>query len=224
MIKTHKDTNLKYLCKTSKQNPHKYPGSGKYWKNHLKKHGRNLSTEILFETVNIKEFHEKCLYYSKLYDVVKSKDWANEIPETGLDGGLTHSNPYWLIGHKHTEETKRKISESSINSVKIRKENGTYNPPFLNKTHSEETKQKMSSSSKGKPKSESHKLALSKAKLGVSLNLSDVSKRKHSNTMNNMLKQKYICSVCSKTGNAGHMTRYHKLCREKDPTWKKIQI
>ena len=35
MIKTHNITGLKYLCKTVNSEPHKYMGSGKYWKKHF---------------------------------------------------------------------------------------------------------------------------------------------------------------------------------------------
>lgn len=32
MLKTHKVSGIKYLCKTSKQDPYKYCGSGKIWR------------------------------------------------------------------------------------------------------------------------------------------------------------------------------------------------
>lgn len=224
MIKTHNVTGLKYLCKTSSQNPYTYHGSGKHWKRHLKKYGRNISTEIVFQTEDIDEFNTKCLEYSKKYDVENSTDWANLIVETGLDGGRTHDDPYWLNGHKHSEETKKRIGLFSKRSVKIRKENGTYKAPFLDKKHSEDTKIKISKSSKGKPKSNEHKLNLSKAKTGVSINVSDEGRKKHSHGMKTMLKQIYKCSTCGKTGNSGHMTRYHKKCREEDKGWTKIKI
>ncbi len=48
-VKTHNVTGLKYLGKTSRTNPHEYQGSGIYWRSHLKKHGKDCSTEILKE-------------------------------------------------------------------------------------------------------------------------------------------------------------------------------
>jgi hypothetical protein len=36
-VKTHNNTGMKYLGKTTKPDPHKYPGSGKRWTRHLKK-------------------------------------------------------------------------------------------------------------------------------------------------------------------------------------------
>ena len=50
-IKTHNITGLKYLGKT-KQDPFKYKGSGKRWRYHIRKHGNDVTTEVIgvFET------------------------------------------------------------------------------------------------------------------------------------------------------------------------------
>ena len=82
----------------------------------------------------------------------------------------------------------------------------------------------MSESALGKPKTKEHKLNLSKAKSGVSINVSEKGRKKHSNNMKSMLKQIYKCSTCGKIGNSSHMGRYHKECKEKDKEWKKIKI
>lgn len=95
MVKTHNITGLKYLCITEKQNPITYLGSGKYWKRHLKTHGKDITTEILFETENVKEFKEKGNYYSELWNVVESDLWANFRPENG-EGGDTVSCKCWI--------------------------------------------------------------------------------------------------------------------------------
>jgi len=88
-IKTHKITGLKYLGQTSASDPHKYPGSGVDWKNHLKEHGYNYTTEILRECQSKDERREWGLYYSNLWNVVESEEWANRIPETGGGGNIT---------------------------------------------------------------------------------------------------------------------------------------
>ena len=91
MIKTHNKTGLKYLCKTSTEDPNKpfkYFGSGKHWKRHLKKHGYLITTQILCICETREELIEKGIFYSRLYDVVKSKAYANMIEERG-DGGPT---------------------------------------------------------------------------------------------------------------------------------------
>lgn len=87
-IKTHNKTGLKYLGQTKRKDPHKYPGSGKYWQSHLKTHGKDYTTEILHECQSVDELREKGLHYSQLWDVVKSNDWANLKEESG-EGGFS---------------------------------------------------------------------------------------------------------------------------------------
>lgn len=123
-VKTH-STGLKYLGKTV-FDPFTYKGSGTHWLRHLNKHGEEHTTEILLETDDKELLKQKAIYYSELYDVVKSKQWANIVPEQG-DGGDTSMSPAYkdyiknrdmsgeknsFYGKKHTEETKRKISEA----------------------------------------------------------------------------------------------------------------
>ena len=52
MIKTHNLTGKKYLCKkltATDKKAIKYSGSGLIWKPHLKEHGFNFTTEILYK-------------------------------------------------------------------------------------------------------------------------------------------------------------------------------
>lgn len=102
MIKTHIQTGLQYLCQTSKKNPHQYIGSGKYWKNHIKKHGKNIKTQIIQICYTKSALVSWGKYYSELWSVVKSNRWANLKEETG-DGG-----PYTLW----SDEQRKKLSES----------------------------------------------------------------------------------------------------------------
>jgi hypothetical protein len=158
-VKTHNKTGLKYLGFTKNTDPHKYPGSGLYWTNHLNLHGRDYSTEILFESDNKSEITEKGIYYSNLWNVVTSSDWANLKPETG-DG----SN-----GYRHTDETKLLLSSQQIGKPKSKEMRDRLRVVALarpamsiearqkisdanrKRTHSEETKAKMSATRKGRP-------------------------------------------------------------------------
>ena len=88
--KTHKKTKLKYLGYTSSNDPHKYKGSGKYWCHHINKHGYDVDTEILFETNNKEELRARGLYYTKLWNIVDSREWANLKPESGNGGTFSH--------------------------------------------------------------------------------------------------------------------------------------
>lgn len=83
--KTHMGTGLKYLGQT-KQNPYVYKGSGLYWKNHLGVHGNNVETIILKECSTKEELSYWGMYYSELWNIVESTEWANLKPESG-DGG-----------------------------------------------------------------------------------------------------------------------------------------
>jgi len=68
---------------TDKPNPYNYKGSGKHWKRHINKHGYDVATTILYETPFIEEIKEMGLYYSDLWNVVGSKEFANMVKETG---------------------------------------------------------------------------------------------------------------------------------------------
>ena len=87
--KTHNKTGLQYLGKTTQQDPHKYKGSGDHWIPHIKKHGYDVTTEILKECESSEELSFWGRHYSELWNIVDSEEWANKIPETGGGGGLS---------------------------------------------------------------------------------------------------------------------------------------
>lgn len=107
-VKTHNVTGLKYIGYTS-QDPFKYKGSGLRWVPHVKKHGNDVMTEILLATENKEDIKKTGEYFSTLWNVVESKEWANFKPEHG-EGGV---DPI-----KHSEIMKQ--------SNKERLENGTH--------------------------------------------------------------------------------------------------
>ena len=130
-VKTHNKTGLKYLGKTTAKDPHKYPGSGKRWLNHLNSHGYDYTTESLKECSSDEELTQWGLYYSKLWNVVESKDWANLKEEAGQGGRQSLEVRKKMIQIKrdkmvsgeivpwnkgktgvYTAETRQKISQS----------------------------------------------------------------------------------------------------------------
>jgi hypothetical protein len=155
-LKTHDESGLKYLGIT-KQNPHKYIGSGTRWLNHLKKHGRKITTKILFSSFDKKEVVEMGKFYSTLWDVVNNKEFANLKIEEG-DGGFDHINKLPPSKRPNIATLKRNIelgltvmgkynwTEDSYERHKKARGN------FLGKKHTEESKIKMSRSQKGKSK------------------------------------------------------------------------
>ena len=97
--KTHRETGLQYLGKTTSADPYSYPGSGVYWTRHLELHGNNVETEILRECQTEEELKEWGKYYSKFWNVVEDKNWANLIEEAGPGGAWSN-------------ESKKKLSET----------------------------------------------------------------------------------------------------------------
>jgi hypothetical protein len=99
-VKTHTKSGLKYLGKTTVNNPEAYTGSGVYWQRHLKVHGLAHTTEIIGEYKTFEELREAGLYFSNLWKVVESKEWANLCEENG------HGSSGW----KHIPMDQRKIN------------------------------------------------------------------------------------------------------------------
>jgi hypothetical protein len=94
MIKTHKKTDMKYLCKTSFEvgkkdlsHCYSYLGSGKRWLNHLNTHGNDITTEIIHHSYDRDEFAKTAFEISVFLEVVDRDDFANLTEEKG-DGGL----------------------------------------------------------------------------------------------------------------------------------------
>lgn len=137
MVKTHKITGLKYLCQTKRKDPHSYLGSGVYWRKHLNKHGKTISTEIICECQTKAEIKERGLYFSELWDIVESKDWANLMPETGNGGRTTKVvwNKGKKLGPRHAD---------------VKEKQRGVNNHFFKKTHSEKTKALMKKNSPDK--------------------------------------------------------------------------
>lgn len=185
-VKTHNKTGLKYLGQTS-SDPYKYKGSGKRWLNHLKKHGNDISTEILLETTDKSLIKEKGIEYSNLNNIVESREWANLKIEEG-DGGWSHwtSIESRSFGGKiggskiPSDETKMKIS-ASISGEK----NGMYGKDFSNE----------------------HRNKISCAKIGIKL--SDEHKKSISKSLCGHTKPKLKCPHCDKKAAAHVAYRYH---------------
>lgn len=102
-IKTHRKTGLKYLGQTS-SDPYKYKGSGKEWKRHLIQYGPEHDTHVLRECTSKDERNEWGRYYSEVWNIVESTQWANLIPESGGGGLLGSKNP------ATTDKVKEKFS------------------------------------------------------------------------------------------------------------------
>jgi hypothetical protein len=119
--KTHNITGLKYLGKTINPNPHEYKGSGTVWIRHIKKHGYDVTTEILKECNDNSEIKYWGQHYSNLWNVVQDVTWANLKPEEG-DGGARKGQHAWNKGLKgvikHSPEANQRQSERQKGSAR----------------------------------------------------------------------------------------------------------
>jgi len=154
--------------------------------------------KILHSSNDIKLIQYLALMYSKFWNIVESKDYANLIIE---DGTISCG----MLGLKHTEETKIKISNASKAS----------NNGFYGKKHSKETKEKISYIHKGKVISEEtkHKMSVSTSnnhpKGMLNKKHSEESKLKISNYMKGKQMPEYECPNCNKIGRGSSFKRYH---------------
>lgn len=126
--KTHRKTGLNYLGYTGSKDPYKYKGSGSYWLNHIKLHQYDVATEILFQTTNLIEIKDVGLYYSDLWNIVESKEWANLKPESGEAGWPVGPsfNKKMLAEGRHPSQKFGFKEQQRIDAYK-RVKNGTHN-------------------------------------------------------------------------------------------------
>ena len=219
-VKTHNKTGLQYLGYTSSVDPHKYTGSGKYWLLHLNKHGFDFSTRVLHKCVSKLAIKAWGLFYSRLWSIVNSKQWANLKEENGDGGDCGPKGRVELSrkgkGREHSDLTKHKMSDSHTGTVmseitkeKIRLKNagkkhtdafknlhrGSKNKffgigPFNGKTHSIETRKKISVGNTGKKHTEETRLNISKKMTGIKMS-------------------EVTCPHCYKLGAGGAMKQLH---------------
>lgn len=192
--KTHNKTGLQYLGKTKQQDPHTYQGSGTRWGHHIKKHGYDVTTEILKECSTNEEVKEWGIYYSELWNVVESDAWANLKPEAG-DGGTPSQAMKLQIGNtlrgrtqpaEHVE--KRRIANRKPRpSMQGRKCDPIH---VAARKRSLTGKKKSNTDNMKGPKTETHSKNISLGKRGKKLAV-------------------VTCPHCNKTGGRGNMMRYH---------------
>ena len=115
-VKTHQKTGLKYLGKTTRD-PFNYLGSGVDWRAHLKEHGIEHTTEIVKECQSNQELNEWGRYYSNLWNVVESNEWANRIPETG--GGICSAES--AIKISNTLKGRKKAPRTALHRENLSK-------------------------------------------------------------------------------------------------------
>jgi len=189
-LKTHNQTGFKYLGRTV-QDPYKYKGSGTLWLRHIDKHGYDVTTQILKECSNLDEVAEWGNYYSKLWNIVESKEYANLMAENGDGRG---------VGYKMSAGVKEKV-------IKNLRKPGV---PL-----SESHKQAISKSLKGRKMPEEQRLKCSESHKGqIPWNKGKENPHARTDHMNNM--PKVTCPHCGKVGSIGPLTAWHfDKCKHK---------
>jgi hypothetical protein len=102
MMKMHDKTGLLYFCRTVKD-PYKYHGSGVYWTEYLKEHGRDVSNIWLrkFDNENDPRLEKMARRISSELDIVESENFANKCIEKG------HNKPKTLPSWEYLKECFR---------------------------------------------------------------------------------------------------------------------
>ncbi len=123
MIKRCMNTGLFYLCKTTAVDPYRYSGSGTWWKRHIVAHQSWIVTCIIGEYDTATDLTTAGLYYSHLYDIVKSSNWANLTEERGSGGliGQGQLGKTWMIKDtSKMSEVKKKLWHTPLGNARLR--------------------------------------------------------------------------------------------------------
>ena len=211
-VKTHRKTGLKYLGKTEK-NPHKYRGSGKYWKKHLRIHGYEIDTEILRECQSDEELREWGLYYSELWQVVESDKWANLKEEAG-DGytseqarkiakqKVVDGTHHWLGGEIQKKSNRKRVTDGTHHFLDVEFQRQTQQKRVEDGTHHFLDSEYQRQMSLKRVADGTHHW------LGGEIQRKSNKKRLEEGTHHFQLK--WTCSHCGKSGNgSGNFQRWH---------------
>lgn len=185
-IKQHSITGLKYFGKTTLKDPFKYNGSGKVWKRHILKHGKqNIKTLDVWGFDDIELCINFAIKFSRKNNIVNSDKWANLIEENGINGG-SNKGRVGTKGWKMSEESRQILSSNAKKRI------GDKNP-FYRKTHTAYSKNKMSTSRQGIKLTQENKDSISKSLVAIKKNMKNI----------------FICPHCGKNGKGGTMMRWH---------------
>ena len=111
MIKEAVGIGVKYLCKCGDyRDPYEYRGSGVFWRKIINKHNPEIKTTILGFYETNEELRVAGEFYSKKFNIVEDKAWANLIPEIG-DGGPTVTGK--IYGHDPNTLTIRAFNSEN---------------------------------------------------------------------------------------------------------------
>ena len=200
-----------YIGKDTKNNPD-YLGSGVLLKKAILKYGKNnFRKEIIEEISTIHELNEREIYW---IDKLKAcdKNIGYNIAKGGTGGDTYSENPDYnniiekLKNRKHTDDTKKKISENNWQKKGLGANTG--------KKWSDEHRSKMEKIvlEKGgffkgmKHSEESNKMNREKH---IGKKASQETKNKMSESAKKVIRKEHICPHCNKKGKGNAMKQWH---------------
>ena len=142
---------------------------------------------------------------SRLYDLIK-RERSKYLSET------TRGPNNSFFGKKHTEETKKKMSESrrkwSYTEEHLEKFRGRISP-MAGKTHSDKTRERLSEIGKLRRPSRESKEKTSATLLSLNLKRSDETKEKMRQSKLGIIHPRKTCEHCGKEITVAMFTRWH---------------
>ncbi len=201
--KVHNQTGLKYFGKTI-NDPYQYSGSGVYWNKHLAKHGNDVTTVWAHLYTDATILNEEALFFSKVFNVVESTEWASLTEENGFTGGNVYKR---TLGHNMMMSDKLK-GRSLTNAHRQNISNGSVG--CKRGPMSVESKLKKSIALTGKIVSAETK---EKMKTNALARTSD-----HNDKIRNTVKNlpKIVCEYCQSESSPGNYKRWHGVnCKHK---------
>jgi hypothetical protein len=204
-VKQHNISGLRYFGKTSQSNVEKYKGSGRYWKNHIRQHGNDVTTiwSMLFLTED--DLVEFAQFFTEFYDIVKStnlsnkKIWANLVPEDGRMGGQNIGMPSPMLGKK-----------TGRLGVWNGKKRPAHSEMMTGRVQTEEHSNKISLALTGRQRTVEHGNNISIANKGKP-------KPRVSQALKGRILPKTPCKYCRRLLDAGNMKLHHgEKCKHKD--------
>lgn len=142
---------------------------------------------------------------SRIYDLIK-RERANYLSKT------TRGSNNSFFGKKHTEETRKKMSEArrkwSYTDEHIEKFKGRTSP-MKGKTHSEKTRKRLSDIGKLRKPSQLTKEKTSATLAGLNLKRSDETKEKMRQSKLGIVHPRKTCEHCGKETTVAMFSRWH---------------
>lgn len=220
-IAEHNQTGLKYFGRSSKwftedDLQKHYHGSGTDWKNHLEEFGDDVTMKI-YGIYKLTEVKKIALKFSEENNIVKSKEWANLIPEDGRTV-WTYGERAEIIGQRiskskkgkpKSEEHKEKLRQANLGKKMSDETKEKIRLGNLGKIVSKETGKKISIAKKGWKPSEETRIIWSEQRKGKGQPHSEETKRKLSEDRKGKPLPQGTCPHCGKTTSLPLLNRWH---------------